>query len=111
VVGIIASGERWGDGGLRPAYEDLVGAGAIIDALASVSSSPEAQAAVSAFRAARDHLYDCLMDCASGRELVALGYAGDVQMASELNVGRAVPVFRAAAYVAEARLDTESPES
>lgn len=105
VIGIIASGERWEDGSLRPAYEDLVGAGAIIDGLPAGRSSPEAQAAVSAFRDARDHLQDCLMDCASGRELVALGYARDVQIASELNVSSAVPVFRSGAYAADARLD------
>ncbi len=105
VIGIIASGERWGDGGLRPAYEDLVGAGAIIDGLPMGRWSPETQAAVSAFRAARDHLQDCLMECASGRELVELGYARDVQIASELNVSGTVPVFRSAAYVADARLD------
>jgi 2-phosphosulfolactate phosphatase len=105
VIGVIASGEQWGDDGLRPAYEDLVGAGAIIHGLPMGRSSPEAQAAVSTFRAARDHLQDCLMDCASGRELVALGYARDVQIASELNVSGTVPVFRSAAYAAHTRLD------
>ena len=105
VIGIIASGERWDDGGLRPAYEDLVGAGAIIDGLPLDGWSPEAQAAVSAFRAARDHLQDGLLNCASGRELVALGYARDVQIASELNVSGTVPVFRSGAYAADARLD------
>jgi len=101
-IGIIASGERWrGDGGLRPAYEDFVGAGAIIDALPAGRRSPEAQAAVSAFRSARDHLQDCLMVCASGRELVALGYARDVQIASELNVSDIVPVLSSGAYAAD----------
>ena len=101
VIGIIASGERWSDGGLRPAFEDLVGAGAIVDALSGNRWSPEAHAAVSAFRAARDHLREYLMDCASGRELAALGYAQDVQIASELNASDTVPVFRSAAYTSD----------
>jgi phosphosulfolactate phosphohydrolase-like enzyme len=32
-VALVPAGEQWGDGSLRPAYEDLVGAGAIIDRL------------------------------------------------------------------------------
>ena len=52
----VASGERWRDGGLRPAYEELVGAGALIEALPTGNWSPEAQAAVSTSRAARDDL-------------------------------------------------------
>jgi 2-phosphosulfolactate phosphatase len=103
VIGVIASGERWGDGGLRPAYEDLVGAGAILDGLPADGRSPEAQAAVSVFQAARDHLEDCLVQCASGRELVAMGYDRDVQMASELNVSGSVPLFQSGAYAAEVR--------
>jgi 2-phosphosulfolactate phosphatase len=103
VIGIIASGERWGDGSLRPAYEDLVGAGAIIDGLPVEGRSPEAQAAVGAFLASREHLQDCLLNCASGRELATLGYAADVQIASELNVSDTVPVFRSGAYAAHAR--------
>jgi phosphosulfolactate phosphohydrolase-like enzyme len=42
------------------------------------------------------------MSCASGRELIALGYAGDVQIASALNVSNTVPVLRGAAYTADA---------
>jgi 2-phosphosulfolactate phosphatase len=103
VVGIVASGERWRDGGLRPAYEDFVGAGAIIDALPSGNRSPEAQAAVSAFHAAREDVGHHLRNCASGRELVTLGYAGDVQIASALNVSETVPVLREAAYTADAK--------
>jgi 2-phosphosulfolactate phosphatase len=104
VIGIIASGERWSDGGLRPCYEDLVGAGAIIDALPSSGWSPEAHAAASAFQAARNHLPEYLMDCASGRELRAIGFAEDVQIASELNVSSTVPVFESGAYVLDSPL-------
>ena len=102
VVGVVASGERWRDGSLRPAYEDLIGAGAIIQHLPVDGRSPEAQAAVSAFQAGRDQVQACVAQCASGRELVALGYEPDVQIASELDVSHTVPVFRSGAYAAEA---------
>ena len=102
VIGVIAAGERWGDGGLRPAYEDLLGAGAILDGLPADGWSPEAQAAVSAFHAARDHLPQRLLNCASGRELVALGHARDVELASALNVSDSVPLFQSGAYAAAA---------
>jgi 2-phosphosulfolactate phosphatase len=62
--------------------------------------SPEAQAAVSTFRAARDHLPELVMTCASGRELMALAFARDVQLAAELNVSSCVPVLESGAFVA-----------
>ena len=71
-----------------------------------LSGSPEARAARSAFLAARDHLTENLMDCASARELVALGYARDVQIASELNVSGTVPVLdHSGAYTAHTNLE------
>jgi 2-phosphosulfolactate phosphatase len=101
VIGIIGSGERWHDGTLRPALEDLIGAGAIIEGLPANQCSPEAHAALTAFRAAREHLPEYLMHCVSGRELAAIGYAQDVQIASQLNVSCTAPVFRSAAYTSD----------
>jgi len=53
----VPAGEQWPDGSLRPAYEDLVGAGAVANRLLaldpSVELTPEAEASVLAFRALR----------------------------------------------------------
>ena len=54
VVAIVAAGERWPDGSLRPATEDLWGAGAVIAALDSLGMtglSPEARSAAGAWHA------------------------------------------------------------
>jgi 2-phosphosulfolactate phosphatase len=88
--GIIAAGERWSDGTLRPSYEDLVAAGAIAAALPG-ARSPEAAAAVAVFEAASDRLRDRLVSCSSGRELVERGFSEDVLMAAELDVDSVAP--------------------
>jgi 2-phosphosulfolactate phosphatase len=93
-IGLIAAGERWpADGApLRPAVEDLLGAGAVLAALdpsASVSHprcSPEAAAARAAFVGARPRLYDAISNCASGRELVSRGWEDDVATAAAHDV-------------------------
>ena len=56
-VTVIAAGERWPDGSLRPALEDLLGAGAVIAALARAAAgplSPEADAARRCYETAPD---------------------------------------------------------
>ena len=83
---------------MRPAYANLVGAGAILRALAGASVSPEADASMCAFDAARGRLEQLRMSCASGRELVEAGYAADVRTASELDVSAVVPQLRSGAY-------------
>ncbi|MBZ2199121.1 2-phosphosulfolactate phosphatase [Occultella gossypii] len=110
---VIAAGERWPDGTLRPAVEDLWGAGAVIDAVAEAlpdgggaaasvgapgACSPEAQVARDAYRAARTAAADSgwprlLADLASGRELVTAGHGEDVRIAAEVGAGDAVPLL------------------
>lgn len=91
-VAVIAAGERWPDGSLRPAAEDLWGAGAVIARLAG-SRSPEAQLAVDAYVAVRAQLAERLLACSSGRELVARGYAEDVRVAGVVDADAVVPML------------------
>lgn len=97
-VCVVAAGERWPDGSLRPADEDLWGAGAVLAALISAGVGPEelsieARGAVAAYSAVMDDLPAALRDCASGRELIAQGFADDVEVAAALDVDAVVPVL------------------
>lgn len=96
-VGVVAAGERRDDGGLRPAVEDLVGAGAVLHA-AGGRASPEARAAVAAFLDAAGDLPRLLAGCVSGRELAARGLAADLALAAELDVSTAVPCLHGGAF-------------
>jgi 2-phosphosulfolactate phosphatase len=103
-VGVVAAGERRPDGALRPAVEDLLGAGAVLHALGG-RPSPEARAAVAAFRQ-RDLPRD-LLASASGRELAALGRTAEVHLAAEHDVSQVVPVLRGGAFT---RLDRRTAD-
>lgn len=86
-ITVLACGERWGepgeDGPLRFALEDLLGAGAVIAALAGLPSTPEAKAARAAFLGARTQLQARLLACESGVELVEKGRKEDVLFAAQ----------------------------
>jgi 2-phosphosulfolactate phosphatase len=100
-VAVIAAGERWPDGSLRPAVEDQWGAGSLLDLLRTggwAEMSPDAHAAADTFQLLRDDLFDALTDCASGRELIAIGYSDDVRTAAELDSSTAVPLLRGNAF-------------
>jgi 2-phosphosulfolactate phosphatase len=98
-VTVIAAGERWPDGSLRPALEDLLGAGAILAELDG-SSSPEAQAAVAAFQGLRNRLAAGVQECASGRELIERGRKQDVELAAALNASECAPQLQEGAFQA-----------
>ena len=91
-VTVIPAGEKWEDNTLRPALEDLIGAGAILSYL-SGSLSPEAEAAVTVFNSFKNDLLGTLKKCSSGKELIARGFESDVELAAEINVSDCVPVF------------------
>jgi 2-phosphosulfolactate phosphatase len=96
-VGVIPAGEKWPDGSLRPAIEDLIGAGAIISHL-SGRRSPEAQIAVAAFVCAQNHLLRTLQQGGSGREIIELGFGSDIELAAALNQSEYAPLLRDGAY-------------
>jgi 2-phosphosulfolactate phosphatase len=97
-IAVIAAGERWYDGGLRPALEDLIGAGRILGSLAGRGQSPEASAAIAVASAL--NAVTALSDCVSGRELTTAGFEQDVVMAGGIDVSRTVPILNGDSYEA-----------
>jgi 2-phosphosulfolactate phosphatase len=99
-IGVIAGGERWGIdlhspktahlGPLRPSAEDQLGAGAIVAALLGYGTA-SVEAVLAAEMFARSSVPDVVAGCVSGRELIAAGHAGDVELASQVDVSTAVP--------------------
>jgi 2-phosphosulfolactate phosphatase len=74
-IGVVPAGECWPDGSLRPAVEDFLGAGAVIDRLDG-QCSPEAQIARDAYRSAGDDIARLIRLSTSGRELVDGAFRG-----------------------------------
>lgn len=99
-IAVVPAGEKWQDGSLRPAFEDWIGAGAIISHFAA-SFSPEAQAAVATYRGVQQNLRDLIRQSSSGRELIDRGFAQDIELATELNISDCVPTLVDGAYVAK----------
>ncbi|MGW7075465.1 2-phosphosulfolactate phosphatase [Streptomyces sp. NPDC054866] len=96
-VAVVAAGERWADGSLRPALEDLLGAGAIVSAIHGAELSPEASVTAAAYTSCGD-VASAVADCASGRELRAYGFAEDVAVAVESGASQGVPVLMDGAF-------------
>ena len=98
-IAVIPAGEKWEDGSLRPAFEDWVGAGAILSHLKGSNLSPEAQAATAAYQSAQSSLKSLLKQCSSGKELIEKGFEQDVDLAAELDVSDCVPTLVDGAYL------------
>ena len=93
LVAVIPAGERWPNGSLRPAIEDLLGAGAIFRELKAVLS-PEAEVAQAAFSACQNALAGIVRGSVSGLELIERGYPQDVEIALEINASTAAPLLQ-----------------
>ncbi|HEY0069370.1 MAG TPA: 2-phosphosulfolactate phosphatase [Chloroflexia bacterium] len=101
-ISVIPAGERWPGDTLRPAIEDIIGAGAIISHLMHELGgypSPEAEAAEAVYAHFWDQLYACIETCGSGRELVNRGFADDIGLAADLNASECAPRLVDGAYV------------
>jgi 2-phosphosulfolactate phosphatase len=96
-ITVIPAGERWHDGSIRFALEDLLGAGAVISYLKG-NCSPESTAASELFRHHHFNLFSTLLSTPSGIELYEKGFEEDVALASELNVSHCVPVLNNGAF-------------
>ncbi len=97
-VAVVAAGELGHTGApLRFAVEDLLGAGAVIDALAARGidhTSPEAAVAAEAYRGLRGAMRHLLTASGSGQELLERDLRDDVLRAAEVDASSVVPVVR-----------------
>ena len=96
---ILAAGERWPNGSVRFAIEDLLGAGAILSHLDLPTISAEAQLARAAYQSMQPHLTQALRNCASGHELIERGFPKDVDLAAQLDVSSAIPLLEGRHFV------------
>ncbi len=94
-VAVIAAGERWNGttGPLRPALEDLLGAGRIIRALGRSSMSPEARITSVAADIDDSELRAMIRECGSGREKRMRDRADDIDLAVQLDVSKLAPTL------------------
>ena len=89
---VIAAGEKWSNGTIRPALEDQIGAGAIL-AFLDGTKSPEAISAINVFEMEKSNLQSILNNCSSGQELIQRNFPEDNLLAAQLNVSQAVPIL------------------
>ncbi|NMP29284.1 hypothetical protein GW590_20760 [Rahnella sp. SAP-1] len=96
---LVPCGERWPDGSLRPALEDLTAAGGIAAGLRGKQLSPEAQAAAVLYQHSD---LSRLKDCGSARELIGRGFARDVDLCLQQNVSSLACILKNDAFIAAA---------
>jgi len=102
-VAVVAAGESRADGTIRFSVEDLLTAGAVIDALADVGidyCSPEAAAACAAYTGLARATAHLLTASVSGQQLIDDDQRADVALAAERDVSETVPVLVDGAFTA-----------
>ncbi|MEH3088968.1 MAG: 2-phosphosulfolactate phosphatase [Microbacterium arborescens] len=105
-IAVIAAGELAGpegDGELRFAVEDLLGAGAVVDALSRLGidhTAPEAAAACEAYRGLGGAVRHLLTASGSGQELLARDRRDEVLAAAEIDVDGVAPALHDRVFVA-----------
>jgi 2-phosphosulfolactate phosphatase len=95
-IAVVAAGDIREDGSIRFAVEDLLAAGAVIDALADVGidyCSPEAAAASAAFMGLKNATGHLIGASASGRELAENGRRAEVDLAIQLDATGEIEVL------------------
>lgn len=103
-IAVIAAGELVTSDAAAPlrfAVEDLLGAGAVIDALGVLGldhTSPEAAAACESFRGLRAAARHLLTASGSGQELIDRGARDEVLAAAAVDSSASVPVLRGGTF-------------
>lgn len=97
-LSVVAAGERWPDGSLRPAREDWLGAGVLLGHLADAGRRLAPAAAAAAVAAAVPDLPGAVRASLSAGELRTGGWAADVEMAVAVDADGHVPVLRRGAF-------------
>ena len=115
-ISLIPAGEKWEDGSMRFAVEDLIGAGAIISYLngllspeslsmlavydhfknkisATISATSSGKEHKSVFDSFKKNIAGVLKVSSSGKELIKRGFEKDIEIASDLNLSKSVPVL------------------
>lgn len=95
---VVAAGERWPDSTLRPALEDILGAGKILAGLDCVLDV-EAQAAEALYQNFSSKLMATIEQTSSGKELIDRGFRKDVDFAVEVDASACVPVLQNGAFI------------
>ncbi len=101
-VAVIAVGDAWPDGSLRPTLEDLWGAGAILAALEDHDwrgLSPEAAWAADSYRLVVGREESHLVACAGGQSCIAAGQRDEVRRAADVDGSRTVPLLGSQGFV------------
>lgn len=108
MVAVVAAGETRTDDSVRFAVEDLLTAGAVIDALGKVgvdACSPEAAAACAAYTGLARGIRHMFTASVSGGELLKDDQGADIQVAYQTDVSTTVPVLVDGVYTDAAPRD------